>query len=66
METETPEFIAQAVKYYRAVLESKKKSWRSKHPLARRGRPRKVVPEGVGGGGVPPENAASGEAVKAT
>lgn len=43
--TETPEFIAQAVKYYRAVLENKKKAWRSKHPNARRGRPRKVPVE---------------------
>jgi len=42
----TPEFIAQAVKYYTAVLESKKKAWKMKHPEPRpRGRPKKVVAE---------------------
>jgi hypothetical protein len=47
MDEPTPEFIAQAVKYYTAVLESKKKAWRAKHPEPKpRGRPRK------GGGGV--------------
>jgi hypothetical protein len=40
----TPEFVAQAVKYYTAVLESKKRAWKAKHPEPRpRGRPRKVV-----------------------
>jgi hypothetical protein len=42
MDEPTPEFIAQAVKYYTAVLESKKKAWRAKHPEPKpRGRPRK-------------------------
>lgn len=53
MEEDPPsaEFIAQAIKYYKAVLESKKKCWRAKHPDAKRGRPRKVAPEGGGGVG---------------
>lgn len=43
-----PEFVAQAVKYYTALLEAKKKAWRAKNPNPRpRGRPRKQ-----GGGGV--------------
>jgi hypothetical protein len=42
-----PQFVAQAVKYYTALLEAKKKAWRAKNPNPRpRGRPRK------GGGGV--------------
>jgi hypothetical protein len=46
MDEPTPEFIAQAVKYYTAVLESKKRAWKLKHPEPKpRGRPRK-------GGGV--------------
>ena len=50
MDAPTPEFVAQAVKYYTAVLESKKKAWKAKHPDPRpRGRPRK------GGGGVESE-----------
>jgi hypothetical protein len=45
MDEPTPEFIAQAVKYYTAVLESKKKAWRAKHPEPKpRGRPKKVAP----------------------
>jgi hypothetical protein len=44
MDEPTPEFIAQAVKYYTAVLESKKKAWRAKHPEPKpRGRPKKVA-----------------------
>lgn len=51
MDEPTPEFIAQAVKYYTAVLESKKRAWRVKHPEPKpRGRPRK------GGGGVVESN----------
>ena len=43
-----PEFVAQAVKYYTALLERKKKAWRAKNPNPRPvGRPRKQ-----GGGGV--------------
>jgi hypothetical protein len=42
-----PEFVAQAVKYYTALLEGKKKAYRKKNPNPRPvGRPRK------GGGGV--------------
>jgi len=45
MDEPTPEFIAQAVKYYTAVLESKKKAWRAKHPEPKpRSRPKKVAP----------------------
>jgi hypothetical protein len=51
MDAPTPEFVAQAVKYYTAVLESKKKAWKVKNPNPRpRGRPRK------GGGGVVESN----------
>jgi len=43
MDAPTPEFVAQAVKYYTAVLESKKKAWKVKNPNPRpRGRPKKV------------------------
>ena len=39
-----PEFVAQAVKYYKAVLENKKKAWKKKNPDPKpRGRPRKVA-----------------------
>jgi hypothetical protein len=39
-----PEFVAQAVKYYTAVLESKKKAWKKKNPDPKpRGRPKKVA-----------------------
>jgi hypothetical protein len=37
-----PEFVAQAVKYYTALLEGKKKAYRKKNPNPRPvGRPRK-------------------------
>jgi oligoendopeptidase F len=42
-----PEFVAQAVKYYKAVLESKKKAWKKKNPEPKpRGRPKKVAEGG--------------------
>jgi hypothetical protein len=45
-----PEFVAQAVKYYKAVLESKKKAWKKKNPEPKpRGRPKKVA-EGASSG----------------
>ena len=48
MDAPTPEFVAQAVKYYTAVLESKKRAWKAKHPEPRpRGRPRKVESDKV-------------------
>jgi hypothetical protein len=43
MDEPTPEFVAQAVKYYTALLESKKRAWRAKHPEPKPvGRPKKV------------------------
>jgi hypothetical protein len=48
MDEPSPEFVAQAVKYYTALLESKKRAWRAKHPEPKpRGRPKKVVKEEV-------------------